>query len=130
MKSLCLSKFYNCLKKCSKITENQSPNETPKEYVLAIHLNGGYPQFKESVGLKKSCLVLRADYVLRTNDSCQETLSAINEIEECPEERPEMCIKIYKPVYGVSSQGIERYGNSCMACVDKNVVSWFPASFD
>lgn len=55
---------------------------------------------------------------------------------QCPENRPEMCIEIYQPVCGLVDTGIrcittpcpstdyKTFGNSCTACADPNVTGY------
>lgn len=58
------------------------------------------------------------------------------ELESCPEQRPQMCTKIYKPVCATKDTGVrcvttpcpstekQTYGNECTACADDKVLGY------
>ena len=61
-----------------------------------------------------------------------------NAIQHCPEERPQICTRIYQPVCATRDNGIrcvkapcpstenKTYGNSCTACADTKVIGYVP----
>ena len=77
---------------------------------------------KKLIGL---CISL---FVLSANCLANETIGLISaELSTvlCPEERPSMCTREYKPVCGLDQNNEQRtYSNACTACSNKQVVSY------
>jgi hypothetical protein len=61
-------------------------------------------------------------------------------LQNCPEERPQMCTKQYAPVCATRDTGIRcvkapcpsteehTYGNGCTACADEKVIGFIPGA--
>jgi len=45
----------------------------------------------------------------------------------CPQQRPEVCSQLYRPVQALQQNGeIRQASNSCHACADNNVIGYRP----
>jgi hypothetical protein len=76
--------------------------------------------------MKKRSFLITAILLVAACGSTQQPVTLKMETFKCPEVRPEICTMDYNPVCGISSDGsFKTYSNSCNACTDPKVTSYY-----
>ena len=59
----------------------------------------------------------------------EEKIPGEKELKTCPEPRPQMCTREYRPVCAKLDDGsMKTYSNGCTACTDTKVVGYYPGA--
>lgn len=76
----------------------------------------------------KATALLAGLFILATLGGCGTSDSRA--INPCPDPRPEVCTRDYRPVCGYAPDSAmgTTYGNDCEACADPAVEGWLPGA--
>ena len=73
-------------------------------------------------------LILVTGYSVAKEDAADDSVST-KEFTLCPEPRPQMCTREYRPVCGTLNDDTQKtYANGCTACSDPKVKGHFPGA--